>query len=133
MRKAEHDLRAVRLLLRHRDAPADAVCFHAQQGAEKALKAVLAAQGIEPERTHDLLRLLEAVEPFIPSLGAEDDALAELTEHAVRGRYPGYRATPTLRHAERSARVANEVYRVVQRHLQKAQRARSNRKGGENA
>ena len=34
----------------------ETLCFHAQQAAEKAVKAVLVAGGIEPSRTHDLAR-----------------------------------------------------------------------------
>ena len=34
-----------------------ACCFHAQQAAEKALKAVLVAQGVEPPSIHNLVAL----------------------------------------------------------------------------
>ena len=35
-------------------------CFHAQQAAEKAIKAVLVAQGTSVPRTHNLKTLLES-------------------------------------------------------------------------
>lgn len=33
--RAKHDLKAIEYLLPHGDAPLEAVCFHAQQAAEK--------------------------------------------------------------------------------------------------
>ncbi|MGO9021189.1 MAG: HEPN domain-containing protein [Syntrophobacteraceae bacterium] len=49
------------------------VCFHSQQSAEKAVKALLLLQGQVVPRTHllgDLLRLLEP-DPFSASLGIQ--------------------------------------------------------------
>lgn len=50
--KAENDLLAATHLLRlGRGAPADVVCFHAQQCAEKYLKALLVFSGDEVPKT----------------------------------------------------------------------------------
>ncbi len=73
---------------------ADVVTFHAQQCAEKYLKARLyAATGSEPPRQHDLLVLLNAVAPHEPSWQALVDDLALLSRFATRYRYPGLTAT----------------------------------------
>ncbi len=64
------------------------LCFHAQQAAEKALKAVLVANLLKFEKTHNLNRLLELLpeELEIPSLVQE---AVILTDYAVMSRYPG--------------------------------------------
>lgn len=67
----------------------DAVCFHAQQCAEKYLKAVLQEAGIAFGKTHHLVSLLDsvlAVEATWASLRADMQAL---TVFAVAYRYPG--------------------------------------------
>lgn len=69
-------------------APPELLCFHAQQAAEKAIKAVLVHARLAFPHTHDLDRLLDIVEEsgtLIPS--PVRDAIA-LTDYAVRTRYP---------------------------------------------
>lgn len=70
------------------------VAYHAQQAAEKALKALTFHCGGEPERTHDLPQLLLDITILAPALGrrlllAHQNALADLTRFAVTPRYPG--------------------------------------------
>lgn len=58
---AEEDLRTAELALK--EGIWNQACFHAQQCAEKALKALLASRGLAPPRTHkiaDLISLLGA-------------------------------------------------------------------------
>ena len=62
--------------------------FHAQQAAEKLLKAALVEHGIVPNRTHDLEDLLVAHPIYIPNQ-VLSDACDRLTPAAVTGRYPG--------------------------------------------
>ena len=38
------------------------LCFNAQQAAEKALKAICLAQGMDIPRTHSLIRLMDILE-----------------------------------------------------------------------
>lgn len=54
--KAENDLLNIRNNLAAQHVPWDTVCFHAQQAAEKLLKALLVYHGQSPSRTHDLVR-----------------------------------------------------------------------------
>ena len=61
--------------------------FHAQQAAEKAIKAVLVhASGTETPRTHDIGDLLLQVAPSDRPDGPDD--IARLTRFAVTFRYP---------------------------------------------
>jgi HEPN domain-containing protein len=63
------------------------LCFHAQQAAEKSLKAVLIKSGIEVPRTHSLERLLDLL-PSSLAKPAVLDELSDLTPFATMYRYP---------------------------------------------
>ncbi len=68
---AAEDLKMAELAIR--EGIYNQVCFHSQQSAEKAVKALLLLQGQVVPRTHllgDLLRLLEP-NPFASSLGIQ--------------------------------------------------------------
>jgi HEPN domain-containing protein len=59
VQKVENDLKNAAYTLRMgKDCPTDTVCFHAQQCAEKYLKALLVLRGLEFPRTHDLSQLI---------------------------------------------------------------------------
>jgi HEPN domain-containing protein len=87
--KAQSDWDAVEILTASKRCPADAVCFHCQQFVEKLLKAILTRYEIESPKTHDLRRLIQLVQPFIPELSLLADVSDELTIHGVETRYPG--------------------------------------------
>ena len=63
--------------------------YHAQQAAEKALKAVLVSLDIEFPRTHNIRTLLDLLPGEIPTPSKILEA-ASLTDYAVLSRYPGY-------------------------------------------
>ncbi len=65
------------------------LCFHAQQAAEKALKAVLLHQGIAFRFVHDLNELLSALEAGGVIIPARLRESGTLNEFAVMTRYPG--------------------------------------------
>lgn len=95
--------------------PCDTVCFHCQQAAEKLLKAVLAANGRPPPRTHVLLVLLEEVAAFLPSVEGLRDDLAILTPYAVAARYPDDDAEmPDLNDAREARQCAQRVLSWLQ-------------------
>lgn len=97
--KAEGDLATATRELRATDRPNyDAVCFHAQQCAEKYLKAILQEKLIRFPKTHDLVELAVLAAAIDPSCAEPSDRLELLTEFAVDLRYPGAvadRATAT--------------------------------------
>lgn len=88
LRKADGDLRAAYRLA---DAPEDfdAVAFHCQQAAEKYLKARFALTGEVPPRTHDLRRLMSALQSTETFTAAEEIMADLLTPFGVAIRYPG--------------------------------------------
>ena len=88
--KAEGDFATFQRELRARKNPNyDALCFHAQQCAEKYLKARLCEAGVTFAKVHDLVVLLEAALPAEPLWEAHRATLAALTDYAVAFRYPG--------------------------------------------
>ena len=67
----------------------DAVCFHAQQCAEKYLKAYLQEKDIPFRKTHDLAELLESTLTIEPEWEQLRPDLHSLSSFAVEYRYPG--------------------------------------------
>lgn len=65
-----------------------ALCFHAQQAAEKALKAILLSRGEAIPKTHSIRMLLDRVASHVDVPDAVQEA-AILTDYAVTARYPG--------------------------------------------
>jgi len=70
--------------------------FHAQQCAEKYLKARLEEAAIGFARTHDLLMLHQLVLPVEPNWQVLQTPLAFLSPFAVAYRYPGIIATKLM-------------------------------------
>jgi len=66
-----------------------AVCFHAQQCAEKYLKARLCEAGITFGKIHHLVVLLDQILDLEPSWETYREDLAYLTVFGVSVRYPG--------------------------------------------
>lgn len=67
----------------------DGICFHAQQCAEKYLKARLCEAEIGFGKIHDLVALLEQVLDLELEWEAFREDLAYLSDFAVSFRYPG--------------------------------------------
>ena len=92
--KAEGDFAVMERESRVQDCPSyDAVCFHAQQCAEKYLKARLCEAGTVFGKTHDLVALLDQTLDQEPAWEAFRENLAYLSDFAVSFRYPGESAT----------------------------------------
>ncbi|MBT3602080.1 MAG: HEPN domain-containing protein [Candidatus Latescibacteria bacterium] len=63
------------------------LCFHAQQAAEKALKATLINRNISFPKTHNIRTILDLLPKEI-ILPTDIDDAASLTDYAVLSRYP---------------------------------------------
>jgi HEPN domain-containing protein len=102
--KAEGDFATARRELRVRISPNyDAVCFHAQQSAEKYMKALLQEVVSPFGRAHNLVGLLELLVPHMPAWEELRSELQTLSAYAVMVRYPGERADKAM---------AREAFRV---------------------
>ena len=92
--KAEGDWASLQREARARKNPNhDAACFHAQQCAEKYLKARLQEANVVFQKTHNLLDLLTLVLVVEPGWNALQNDLAVLNNYGVDFRYPGKSAT----------------------------------------
>ncbi len=67
----------------------ETLCYHAQQAAEKALKALLIAYSTDPPRTHNIGTLLDLLEKHTNILEEIRESTI-LTEYAVSSRYPSF-------------------------------------------
>lgn len=115
MEKAEADYRSATALNRRRKEPVpDVVCYHAQQCAEKYLKAYLLEQGITPPRIHDLEDLLNLCALHDAVLATHLPIAQALNPFGVQIRYPGMSATVAeAKDAVKSVRRLRTVMRQV--------------------
>jgi HEPN domain-containing protein len=90
IQKAEGDLATAHRELRARKAPNfDAACFHAQQSAEKYLKALLQENAFVFGKTHNLSLILDLLHERYPRLELLQPTLAILNAYAVEYRSEG--------------------------------------------
>ena len=95
--KAEGDFVTASREIRVRKSPNyDAVCFHAQQCAEKYLKALLQEAEIPFGKTHHLVALLELVLAVESSWELLRPQLQCLNTYPVSVRYPGEAANKPM-------------------------------------
>ncbi len=87
LHRARSDLNLARLS-RPEGVLLEDLCFHAQQAAEKALKAVLVANSVAVPNIHSIRRLIDLLPAKLDIPGEIQDA-AGLTDYAVSSRYPG--------------------------------------------
>jgi HEPN domain-containing protein len=108
---ADEDLRFAHIglgLPGERPPPYHLVAYHAQQCAEKCLKAYLVYQGVDFPRTHNISTLLELCSDFAQWPLTLRDA-EELTDYAVATRYPGEAGEVTANDAQRAIENAERV------------------------
>jgi HEPN domain-containing protein len=105
--KAEEDFILARASLRRRKPLITGACFHAQQCAEKYMKALLISIGASFPMTHDLLLLNNLCSSAGILLEIDPKLLNTLTDFAVRTRYPG--EEPALADAKEALEIAKLV------------------------
>lgn len=115
--KVEHDRLCVANNLKSSEVPWDTVCFHAQQYAEKMLKAWLVAHDHEVRKTHDLVALLSACVADDPSLAALEEDCRRLNAYAAEVRYPEELAEPDRAEGLDAVSTADRVGAAVLQRL----------------
>ena len=111
--RAEHDLRVARYLLTMPDPPPESVGFHAQQCAEKALKAFLTLHQVLFERRHDLNYLIDLCLPLESDFEQFRVEADELTPYAVEFRYPDVLSSMSLESACAAVDTAERIYAFI--------------------
>ena len=112
---AEEDFSAGKTLLNLKKPLLAAVCFHAQQCAEKYLKALLILKDVDFPKTHDLPTLNTLCHQNGILTGFDPQQLADLTKKAVQARYPG--SQPTLQETKEAIEIAKSVRRFARSFL----------------
>ncbi|CAN5183995.1 hypothetical protein BH20ACT20_BH20ACT20_08770 [soil metagenome] len=114
--RARHDLQAASTLLEGKEPLPDVAAFHAQQAAEKSLKAFLYWHDLPFRKTHELDELGRAAVAIDSGLEEPVDSAVDLTPFAWRFRYPGEPMTPSVAEiADATARAAALHAAVLQR------------------
>ena len=113
--RAEEDFALAQSAFRRKKPMVYGIVFHAQQCAEKYLKALLVSLGQPFPRTHDLAALSDLCLQNGIVVPVDQDALERLAAYAVQVRYPG--EDPTLEEAQEALRAAQTVRRFVRKSL----------------
>jgi HEPN domain-containing protein len=128
VKKADLDLRTV-VRLSPESEFRDIVGFHAQQAAEKYLKAILTRYQIEFPKTHVLRRLLILLAPLDPAMAEALDEANWLSPFGAEIRYPGDRAEALpgdeLRALQLARQVRDEVMAVLTPYLSEVEQPRA--------
>lgn len=95
----------------------DQACFHSQQAAEKALKAMIVAYDLDLPRTHDLVFLVQLLKDRVKDSQDLEEHATVLTPYGVASRYPSLLASETEAEAREALRLATELCRWARRVL----------------
>ncbi|MCK4304583.1 MAG: HEPN domain-containing protein [Candidatus Eisenbacteria sp.] len=120
VQKARNDLLHADNNLVAAQVPADTVCFHCQQAAEKLLKGFLVGKSIPPPRTHDLIDLYSRILTQSPDIKELREALLILQPYAVDVRYPDADWMPTVEEAIDARKAAGSILTWFERALPEA-------------
>lgn len=88
------------------------VAYHAQQAVEKALKAALVLEGLDPPKVHDLDELRNLL-PAGWQVKKRPASLSQLSDYAVDSRYPDFAVQVTPLQSAVAVRQAMAVVRLV--------------------
>ena len=104
---AEDDANAAGKLLRGKKPSIYGACFHAQQCAEKYMKALLVVKGKRFPMIHDLVTINNLLQRAGINMEVSENNLALLSSYAVRARYSGER--PEMEDAKEAIEIAKTV------------------------
>jgi len=110
---AEEDIRLAEHAMKLKsNVPSRLIAFHAQQCAEKYLKAYLVYRNVDFPYTHNIRRLLDLCAEHADWVDNISDA-KELTPYAITARYPGEDEVVTPAEANSAVKLANQVRQTV--------------------
>jgi HEPN domain-containing protein len=107
--RAQRDLLIAVRALQGTPTLADQAAYHAQQAAEKALKAFLAANNQALRKTHNLEQLVTQCQVIDARFGEFLASARTLNPYATLFRYPGGPLEPAVDEAERAIQLAREI------------------------
>ena len=112
-RKAEIDLLVIKNNLISTEIPIDACCFHAQQAAEKYIKAYVVSRLINFPKTHDLQSLLNFCISVNQSFNNVFEPCIRLSDFAIAPRYPDAFDDLTIEDAINAQKDALEIKEFI--------------------
>jgi HEPN domain-containing protein len=115
--RAERDLLMAWRALEGNPMLADQAAFHAQQAAEKALKAFLAASEHEIPRTHNLELLVGLCQIMDAEFVRFRDTAQTLNPYATQFRYPGGALEPSPDEAQEAINLAAETVSFIRNRI----------------
>ena len=113
MRRAGEDLAVAEQLLSAGVPYFGSIGFHAQQAAEKFLKAFLVWHQIEFPKTHDLSLLLQLIAVREESLSSSLQGILVMADYAVDTRYPADLPDLTADEASQAVELARKTKDAV--------------------
>lgn len=112
--KAESDLYNATIVVMHSDPPADTICFHCHQTAEKYVKAFLVANKVMFKKVHDLGYLLNLCLAIDPDFEELRDSMEVLNGYYIETRYPlDFPIYYSLKEANEAVDLAHRVKKFV--------------------
>ena len=117
LQRARSDLQLGRAALNTPGVLPEDAAFHAQQCAEKALKALLLHHEVAFPKTHNIEVLLDLLKAQGLNIPKGVDESFELSEYAVQTRYPGEWEPVTKAEARKSIDRAALVLAWVESHV----------------
>jgi len=116
VKKADRDLEVAKRELELTDPLTDIIYFHAQQAAEKYMKAYLIWLDIEFQKTHDVEDLVVVASKKDPPILKLKDSGAELSAFAVEARYPEFEE-PSLIDTKNAVEVAKKFKKFIKKKI----------------
>jgi len=116
---AQRDLDVARMLSDRADANFNAIiCYHAQQSAEKALKAILVKNDIDPPKVHDLVQLCKMCGEFDSECNALEKYCEVINQYGNATRYP-QKNKPGIEDTEAAIQNAEKILKWVSQKLRR--------------
>lgn len=106
--KADHDLGSAKLIYLHIPVYFDTIAFHCQQATEKYIKSMLEHFGVEFQRTHNLVYLLDLLAQKIDITEEIYDKAILLNGFSVQIRYPDNKIYLTKDELETAINISQE-------------------------
>ena len=122
--KAEEDYRLVEYLCSGQAAFWNATGYHAQQAAEKYLKALLVHQQVAFPKTHDIDLLIEIASVEDAGLCAQLPDVSELAPYGTQTRYPGSYEPISAEEAARAFVIVSKLRVILLEHIDPGDRPR---------
>ncbi len=119
LKKSESDLTSAKVLKDNIPPILDTSVYHAQQCAEKILKAFLIFKRVSLKKTHDLTFLLDQCKAIDSDFSNLSDEADSLSPYDIEYRYPGISHVfePTKEEAEQAVKDAQNIFDFVKRKI----------------